>query len=493
MNRYWMPPFLAGMMVFCVSCSRPAAEQPAAAAAAGTGAAADKTPAAGTVAPAAKPAPAAPAAVPTVTLITLDPGHFHAALVQKTMYPQINPTVYVYAPQGDELAGHLKLIESYNSRPDNPTHWKEEIYTGADFAAKAFSEKQGTVLVLAGDNQKKIEYIKGGIEAGLHVFSDKPMCINAEGYALLKEAFQTAGQKKLLLYDIMTERYEITTILQKELAHKPEVFGQLKTGSADDPAIVKESVHHFYKVVSGSPLKRPAWFFDTARQGEGIVDVTTHLVDLILWEAFPEQPIAADQTRVEAARRWPTILTAEQFRQVTQTSGFPPYLSGALTADGALACYANGQIDFTVRGIWARVKVEWNYQAPEGAGDTHFSVMKGTRANLVIRQGKEQNYRPELYVEPAEGVSADDLAAAMFKATLDLQRTWPGVRALRDGGRWHIAVPDRYRIGHEAHFAQVTEKFLKFLEAGRMPEWELSNMLTKYYITTTALGMAKTQ
>ena len=32
-----------------------------------------------------------------VKLITLDPGHFHAALVQKSMYEQVDSTVYVYA------------------------------------------------------------------------------------------------------------------------------------------------------------------------------------------------------------------------------------------------------------------------------------------------------------------------------------------------------------------------------------------------------------
>ena len=29
-----------------------------------------------------------------VTLMTLDPGHFHAALVQKSMYEQVNNNVY---------------------------------------------------------------------------------------------------------------------------------------------------------------------------------------------------------------------------------------------------------------------------------------------------------------------------------------------------------------------------------------------------------------
>ena len=40
-----------------------------------------------------------------VKLVTLDPGHFHAALVQKTMYDQVSPTVHVYAPEGPDVAG----------------------------------------------------------------------------------------------------------------------------------------------------------------------------------------------------------------------------------------------------------------------------------------------------------------------------------------------------------------------------------------------------
>ena len=32
-----------------------------------------------------------------VKLITLDPGHFHAALVQKTLYDQVDPLVHVFA------------------------------------------------------------------------------------------------------------------------------------------------------------------------------------------------------------------------------------------------------------------------------------------------------------------------------------------------------------------------------------------------------------
>ena len=71
----------------------------------------------------------------------------------------------------------------------------------------------------------------------------------------------------------------------------PDVFGKLEEGTPDNPSVTKESIHHFYKYVSGNILTRPAWFMDTKQQGEGIVDVTTHLVDLVQWECFPEQTL----------------------------------------------------------------------------------------------------------------------------------------------------------------------------------------------------------
>ncbi|WP_257668036.1 putative oxidoreductase C-terminal domain-containing protein [Parapedobacter tibetensis] len=44
---------------------------------------------------------------------------------------------------------------------------------------------------------------------------------------------------------------------------------------------------------------------------------------------------------------------------------------------------------------------------------------------------------------------------------------------------------------HEEHFAKVTEKYLTFLQSGNMPDWEVPNMIAKYYLTTKALEVAK--
>ncbi len=425
-------------------------------------------------------------------IMTLDPGHFHAALVQKMELDDVDSTVYVYAPEGPDVQDHLNRIRGYNTRAENPTHWIEEVYTGPDFFEKMLSDKPGNIMVVSGNNAKKTEYIKKTVEAGINVLADKPMVINSNKFDMLKEAFELAEQNNVLLYDIMTERYEITTMIQKELSLIPEVFGELEKGSIDNPAVTKESVHHFFKYVSGNPIKRPAWFFDVTQQGEGIVDVTTHLVDLIQWECFPEQIIDYENDiEVLEAKRWATKLTPSQFNRVTHLDGYPDYLQKDIINDSILNVYANGEINYTLNGVHAKVSVIWNYEAPEGTKDTHYSIMRGTNANLIIRQGAEENYLPTLYVEQTGSGSSEDFAAVLNKAIQDLQTKYPGLTLDPRTGETVVVIPDKYKVGHEAHFTQVTEKYLEYLKAGKLPDWEVPNMIAKYYTTTKAYELSR--
>lgn len=424
-----------------------------------------------------------------IRLMTLDPGHFHAALVQKSMYPEVDSVVHVYAPGGKELDAHMDLIELYNTREENPTSWDEKVYTGPDFVEKMLSEKPGNVVVLAGNNQKKTEYILQSVEEGLNVLADKPMAINTEDFRLLQKAFAVAEEKGLLLYDIMTERYEINTLLQREFSLLPDVFGTLEKGTLDNPAVTKESVHHFFKYVSGKPLIRPAWFFDVEQEGDGIVDVTTHLVDLIQWECFPDQVIDTSDVEMLAAKRWPTTLGISQFKKATGEEKYPEYLQKDVEKDTLLQVYANGEMNYTINGVHAKVSVIWNFQAPEGTGDTHYSIMRGTKANLIIRQGAEQGYQPTLYIEPV--TESGDYEQALKNSLKSIQANYPGVELKKVAKGWEVVVPDKYKIGHEAHFSQVTTKYVQFLTEGTMPDWEVPNMITKYYTTTKALEIAK--
>jgi predicted dehydrogenase len=425
-----------------------------------------------------------------VKLITLDPGHFHAALVQKSMYPNVDSTVNVYAPAGPDLQLHLDRIKAYNSRTEKPTTWNEQVYTGQDFLERMLQDKKGNVVVLAGNNQKKMEYIKRCIDAGLNVLADKPMAIDQKSFEVLKDAFATASSKNILLYDIMTERYEITNTLQREFSMLRDVFGELQKGTPESPAITKESVHYFYKFVSGNVLTRPAWFMDVAQQGEGIADVTTHLVDLVQWASFPDQSINySTDVRLTSARRWSTDMSLSQFNKITKLNGFPDYLKKNVVKDTILQVFSNGEINYQLKGVHSKVSVIWGYQAPEGAGDTHNSTMRGTIANLVIRQPSQQK-TPALFIEPLQPITTKYENTVMDKLKI-VQQKYPGVELKKAANGWEVIVPEKYNEGHEAHFARVTEKFLQFLKDGKLPAWEVPNMLTKYFITTKALELAR--
>ncbi len=424
-------------------------------------------------------------------LAILDPGHFHAALVQKTMIPGVDATVHVYAPPGPDLDDYLRKIEGYNARAQDPTSWRVVTHAGPDFLERFEADRAGDVAVIAGNNRRKTEYLTRSVAAGFHTLADKPMVIDAAGFDALERAFAVARDKGVLLYDIMTERFEIATMLQKAFAVLAPVFGELQQGSVDHPAVTKESVHHFSKLVSGVPIRRPAWYFDTAQQGEGLVDITTHLVDLVQWECFPGRVLDwHTDIAIEGARHWPTEITPAQFTQVTQLDATPDFLRPYVRADGRLHVYANGEIDYTIRGVHAKVSVRWDFEAPAGAGDTHFSVMRGTRADLVIRQGPAEGYRPALSIEPAAATDLEAFTKALQQALSQVQARYPGIGLKPCDRGWEVTVPAALHDGHEAHFGQVTGQFLRYVTAGALPDWEVPNMLAKYHTTTRALAIA---
>jgi len=431
------------------------------------------------------------AQAPAVRLMTLDPGHFHAGLIQKEMYPGVSDVVHVYAPLGPDLTAHLNRIALFNLRRDNPTRWKLEIHTADDPLERMLREKPGNVVVLSGRNQVKIDRIFASVKGGLHVLADKPWIISPTDVPKLEEALNTADRNGVVAFDVMTERFEITSILQKALVNDPAVLGTVVKGTPEDPGVFMESVHYLMKTVAGVPNLRPAWFFDINQQGEALADVGTHLVDLVPWILFPEQAIDyRKDIELHGAKRWPTMMTQAEYERVTGGSGFPEFLKAGVR-DGKLEYFSNTDVSYAVRGVHTRLKVLWGYEAERGAGDTHFAVFRGTKSRIEVRQGAEQKYRPELYVVATPASSADVVVAVKARVAA-LQSSYPGVAVAQAGAELHIVIPDKYRTGHEAHFAEVTHKFLSYMKAPKtVPAWEKPNMLAKYYVTTKGVELSR--
>jgi predicted dehydrogenase len=427
-----------------------------------------------------------------VRLMILDPGHFHAGLIQKEMYPGVAARVDVFAPLGPDLIEHLKRISSFNRRADHPTAWLTEVHAGPDFFERMLRERPGNVVVLSGRNRGKIDHIVASVRGGLNVLGDKPWILKSADVSKLDAALAEADNTGVVAYDIMTERFEITSILQRALVNDAATFGEIVNGTEADPAVYMESVHYLMKTVAGAPNIRPPWFFDTAEQGEGLNDIGTHLVDLVQWTLAPDQAIDyKSDVRVLAAQRWPTSISEADFRRVTGEPGFPTDLSGSIKS-GTLEYYANTLVSYSLRGVHTKLNVIWDWEAPAGSGDTHFAFYKGTRARVEVRQTQADRFLPELYVVPAAVSSTSQILAAVQAKIAALQALYPGVGVEARGADIHVTIPEKLRVGHEAHFAQVTANFLKYLRDRRtLPAWERPNMVAKYYVTTTGTELSR--
>ncbi len=103
------------------------------------------------------------------------------------------------------------------------------------------------------------------------------------------------------------------------------------------------------------------------------------MVDLVQWELFLGQ-ILNYKTDVEIIKpkHWPTNLTLEQFSKVTKMEEFPEFFKSQIE-DNILPVYCNGEINYSLKGIHTKVVVEWKYKAPQGGGDTHYSIIKGSK------------------------------------------------------------------------------------------------------------------
>jgi hypothetical protein len=390
------------------------------------------------------------------TILILNPGHFHAALVLRESHPALSQDIYVYSEPGPDLDRFLEMVDAFINRKINPVDWRIHVYTGPDYLEKLIEAKKGDIVVMAGKNHTKMEQIERLNRAGFSVLADKPWVITAETLPLLQAALEA---QRPLSIDIMTERFEITTLLQKDFLAEEDVFGMARVDEDGSPTVFKESIHHLYKIVNDQPLVRPPWHFDINVQGEGIVDVTSHLVDMTHWMLFPGAAIDFEQdVELLQARHWSTLIPLDKFRKITQLDHFPDSIQNDVKADG-LHYFCNGELIYRVKEIPVHIRVIWNLEIPEGGG-----------VELLIIPRKD----------------AARVQAAVQRCLQRWSHKYPGLSLSREENKILIDIPDELRTTHEEHFCQVRDMYLDTLAQGVCPPETRACLASKYTLLAEA-------
>lgn len=420
-----------------------------------------------------------------VVIDIFNPVHFHGALPLQSRYEEVKglnivPMVRVYyTPENkltafEEMQKKIKALEQgwgiayYSSKTP-----LEEMVKHREMAKHILRN----ILVLACPNVDKIDVISRAVEAGYDlILSDKPWVIEQEKMFTLEKAIEAAAEKDIILYDIMTERYELGTIMQGLIMQNADLFGMLEKGSVDQPAITKESIHILDKSHMG--VVRPPEYFDVNWQGEGIIDVTTHLADMTNMLVRPSREVFAEDVTLHRAKRWATTVPQADFENITRTKNKSP---------GDVYC--NGSFNYELDGSHAYIEVVWNLK---GRDDEHKSKIEGSKVTVEVTKGHQDKHQ-NVYITPK--VSPEEVENALKQHVANLKKRFNNqdVGYEKQEDKFKLVLPENMYTNHFQHFAEVATQALKYL-AGQEQfprQLEMSRLYTKYHLTTSALEMAR--
>jgi predicted dehydrogenase len=415
-----------------------------------------------------------------------EPGHFHAALTLRAPNARLAPDIHVYATPGPERDAFVTLIKSFNTRPQQPTHWTLHVHEGEQLLRRVVEDGHGDLVVLAGRNHTKLKTIAQLTQAGLPVLADKPWLTDSSQLTYLEQV----SNGSCLAMDIMTVRHSILARLITEVVHTPELFGTFETSAGETPAIDISSVHHLYKQVNGQPLRRPVWYYDTTVQGDGLVDIQSHMVEQAQWWVLGEAvgDFARDVV-LDSARRWTTPVPLELFYDSTGMRTYPETLQPSVR-DGVLHYACNGEIRYRLRGIGVRQMAEWRQREPEGTGDLHRLTIRGSRCHVLIRQGEETGYRATLHLVPVPGVELEPILRTVLA---QWQERFPGLTFAPSPFGLRLLPPPTLDQGHESHFPLVLNAFLDHLEHDSWPDALRARLRLRYTLLAHARDLALRQ
>lgn len=424
------------------------------------------------------------------TLLFQEAGHFHAALLLREMNHRVDRSVHVYAEAGPDLDRFEALVRGFNSRALDPTDWDLHLHEGPAPLERLIAERRGELAVVAGRNATKLATIRRLHDAGLAVLADKPWLVSSDAVADLVRV--TAGPP--LAMDLMTERQDVAARLQQRVVATESVFGRFATADDGPPAIEFRSVHHLCKTVDGRPLRRPEWYYDVRIQGDGLVDIQSHLVDRAQWLVETTGPSvsgssgpgsrSSDEAVIDRAQRWTTPVPLELFIESTGASAFPSSMREDVDG-GMLHLACNGRIDYRLRGVTVRQDTRWEARQPPGGGDAHTATARGTGATVIVRHGPETGGSPQIHLDPT---GTPDLAARVSNAMPAWQEEFPGLEAVvaetsgkaAIGAGLQLVLPTALRTPHETNFARVLDEFLDHVERSVWPS-DLAKRIRQRY------------
>jgi len=199
----------------------------------------------------------------------------------------------------DRLEGSLKTLqaEKVASKLDVP---EENRFVGFDSYKKVIERVD--VVLLATPPHFRPMHIKAAVDAGKHIFAEKPVAVDAQGVRAVLAACEEAKKKKLAVVSGLCLRFSESYIEMIKRIHNGEI-GDIRAMQINDfrgPIWVKPRQPGW----TDMQYHMKNWYYFTWLSGDFNVEQHVHMLDLCSW-AIGEYPVSAIGTGGRAVRTGP--------------------------------------------------------------------------------------------------------------------------------------------------------------------------------------------
>ena len=204
-----------------------------------------------------------------------------------------------------------RLESSYDillkAHPDKVKVNPENRFVGFD-AYQRLIDSGVDVVLLTTPPAFRPEQLTAAVNAGKHIFCEKPVAVDAPGVRKVLAAAQKAKEKGLSLVSGFTFRYDLP---------KRELFGRVQNGEIGEVRMVNSTrngggLWYFPRKPEWTEMEYQMrnWYYYDWLSGDFIVEMVVHNLDMMTWGIGSQMPVKAfgtggRQSRVE--EKWGNI------------------------------------------------------------------------------------------------------------------------------------------------------------------------------------------